>query len=814
MKKILFAMAVGLLLLSGTVGLPAYKEISLSNQKESEAIVVHLPEPLIEKDNDYIRVHLEGVSTYLMSPGKPILPKVVKTMELPFGVKNVKVEVVPEEVEEYEVSKEICPAPSPLPLLPSYLTTEISYKKDERVYESSEPFPDSWYTYRVGCGINANGERVTYVAIHIFPVRYAPAINQLYVAKSAEIKISYEKPERRFFPAVSTYDLVIIAPSLFSDELERFIEHKNAHGIKTFLKTTEEIYAEYSGVDKPEQIKYFIKDAIEEFGIKYVLLVGGLKSPIFGKPRDDVNQGSKYWHVPVRYNNLYDHPKFPLGEESIYDPGVLCDLYYADIYGEGGVFEDWDTNDDGIFAAWGKPNVENDTGIDLYPDVYLGRLACRSEKEVETVVEKIIKYEESPADPSWFNRMIVVSGDGFLDQQDLDIQWDVSNLPDGEYTIYAQSINPEGVAGPVDVVHVTVDHDAETSISFSQDDHLKVDSYPFSPIAEITSPSDGDVLGNTDFFYEPTEREAYCNMFTGWANVEYRNKVMHIRGKSYDPRPYGNLTNIHVWIENSDGEIVFSAWRNNTEMYYEGEWVTGEKALQGRGGALYYMPDNFEKIILWASNGKFTGQQDVIDALSQGAGFVFLSGHGSPTVWADHYPGIPGNRQHGSLTGLSTVSITPPFLPMNKISNVDKPFVCVVGGCHNSQFNVTALRSATDWFNKKKTWCYGLPAPECWSWWITSMPGRGAIAAMGNTGLGYGILGKDCTIGGADGWITTEFFRQYGEEGRHILGEAYEQTLVSYINTFDMQALEEGHPKTVMQWVLLGDPTLMIGGYS
>jgi hypothetical protein len=29
-----------------------------------------------------------------------------------------------------------------------------------------------------------------------------------------------------------------------------------------------------------------------------------------------------------------------------------------------------------------------------------------------------------------------------------------------------------------------------------------------------------------------------------------------------------------------------------------------------------------------------------------------------------------------------------------------------------------------------------------------------------------------------------------------------------------MNNLEEGHPKTVTQWILLGDPSLKIGGYS
>jgi hypothetical protein len=84
---------------------------------------------------------------------------------------------------------------------------------------------------------------------------------------------------------------------------------------------------------------------------------------------------------------------------------------------------------------------------------------------------------------------------------------------------------------------------------------------------------------------------------------------------------------------------------------------------------------------------------------------------------------------------------------------------------------------------------------------------------MGNTGLGYGMPGKALTTGGGDGWITIEFFKQYGTEGHDILGQAYAQTLTTYVNTFDMTDLPAGHPKTIEQWVLLGDPTLKIGGY-
>jgi hypothetical protein len=804
MKKILLITVIGLLVLHGA------GTVAITNETTGKINEIIKTTPLTIKENKYAEIQLKDTATYLMKPGQPVLPKIVKTVELEFNARSINVEATPKTVKEYKIAKEIRPAPTPVPLIPG---ATAKHTKNQAIYTSDEPFPSSWYTYRVGCGLNRKGEHVTHVAIHLFPVRYIPAKDKLHVAEEFEITITYEKNGKKPFPLNSEYDLVIITPSRFARETMRLVEHKNNHGVKTLLKTTEEIYTEYTGVDKPEQIKYFIKDAVETLGVKYVLLLGGMKSLIWGRSRDDVNQGTRDWHVPVRYNNLFDDPEHPLTAGSIYDPGVISDLYYADIYKEGGVFEDWDPNDDGVFAAWGRPGVENDTNLDLYPDVYLGRLACRNIQEVKIVIDKIIKYEEKPCDPSWFKKMIVVSGDGFLDQQDLDIQWNVNDLPDGEYTIYAQSINKDGVAGPLDIINVTLDRTAKTNITFNHDDHLRTDTYPFPPITEITSPSEGDILGNTDFFYKPSEWEAYCNEFTGWANVSYENGTMHIRGKSYDPRPYGNLTHVHVWIKNSDGEIVFSKWRNNTEMYYEGEWVTGAKPLKGRGGALYYMPDDFEHVILWTSNGKFTGQQDVIDTLSQGSGFVFFSGHGSPRVWADHLPGVPGNRGPASVLGLVTIDPFggPPFFPMEKISNIDKPSVLVVGGCHNSQFNVTLIGSLLDWRLGLKLWTYGMPAPECWSWWFVRLKNRGAIATIGNTGLGYGLLGKDCTTGGLDGGLSSDFFRQYGTEGYDILGETYGQTLTTYIDTFDME--EDDHVKTITQWVLLGDPSLKIGGY-
>jgi len=829
MKKVISLAIVGMFLLEGISALEFKNAASATVSRNLDFMV-----PLLETERygeKFLSINLKGVDTYLLENGRPVLPKMVKVVELPFGAKNIRVEVTPQGVKEMSISAPVRPAPAMLPLGLSDRVAINYLERDDAVYSQHEYYPNAWYSYRAGCGLNGAGEHVTLLIINFYPVRYSPADNKIEVARSADVQVKYDSPSRSPFPSYSAYDMVIIAPGKFSGELERLVEHKNSHGISTFLKTTEDIYSEYGGRDEAEKIKYFIKDAIEQWGIKYVMLVGGLKSQFWAKPKDNSNIGSRGWYLPVRYTNLWDNPAFPLDEETIHDPGVISDLYYADIYKEGGAFEDWDPNGDGIFAAWNKPGVENDTYLDLFPDVAVGRLACRSISEVQTVVDKIINYENGGCDPSWFKKMVVISGDGFLDQHDLNITWDTKSLPDGSYTIYAQSMNDEGEEGPVDVIHITLDRSQETDLHFNHDDHLNPalqNGYPAPPIAEIVSVSDGDVLGNTDYFYSPDESEAYLNFFMHWANVSYQDGVLTIRGKSYDPQPYGNLTDIHVWIENGEGDEVFSAWRNNTEMFYEGEWTVGDHAVQGRGGALYYMPDDFKQDVLFASNGRLTGQDDVLEVLNKGSGFVFMSGHGSPNSWGDHYPGVPGNRQYGSITGLVVTQLKPwfpyigfPVFPIDTLSNGEKLPVAVIGGCHNSQFNVSmvpaflhAFHLLFSFFPDNSMWTYGQLVPECLSWRLVRNPDGGAIASMGNTGLGYGVPGRDCTTGGGDGWITSEFFRQYGEKGYHVLGDAYIQTQTSYVSTFDMTDLGAGHTKSVQQWVLLGDPSLMIGGYS
>jgi len=425
----------------------------------------------------------------------------------------------------------------------------------------------------------------------------------------------------------SVYDLVVISPKKFVKALQPLEFHKNKVGVKTRIVSLEEVYDKmfWQGRDNAEKIKYFIKEAAEKWGIKYVLLVGDFRL------------------IPVRYCYNQDDSQW------YYEPRFISELYYADIYDKNGNFSTWDLDNDGVFGEWKLHSEEaEDKYIDLNPDVYVGRLACRNVFEVKTVVRKIIRYETKTYGKEWFKRIAVVAGDSF--------------------------------------------------------------------------PAD---------YFNPN------------------------------------------WTE------------------YEGELNT----LQ----ILENMSD-FEHIKLWTSNGNLTGPKDVISTINNGCGFIYLEGHSVPVRWMTH----PPNDMKWVL-GLSTFT-------MNFLSNKDMLPVCVVFGCHISQFDVN-IKKLLENHITQLTW-----VPECFSWKLTKKVGGGSIATIGCTGFGMAKEDKD-SFEEAGECLNKQFFYEYGLKKTDILGELWGKTISNYLNKYPIDWNTQGagdyaiDAKTVQQWVILGDPSLKIGGY-
>ena len=377
MKKIIPIVVIGVLLISG-LGAVAFPETEQKKLGKEETLT--FSELQIVEENNNIIVNIENANSNLRKIGYPLLPAHVRTYIFPFGTQIIDVDVTFSEHQEYILEKKIASTPEPISFVGG---KQISAKTGE-MKDEIEIYPESQFSYTIKAGI-INNENSFLLSVRCFPVRYNPSEMTLLYSDKIDINILYEPPKKPLFVS-DEYSLVIIAPEKFKSQLQPLVDHKIDVGIQTLLKTVEEIYDEYDGVDNQEQIKYFIKDAIETMGIEYVLLVGGM-----------VGQRFK-WYVPVRYSHVDDG-----GEGSF-----ISDLYYADIYDGDGNFSDWDSNGNGVFSEWVGANKDI---IDLVPDVYLGRLPCRYKQEVKIMVDKIITYETTAYGEEWFDRMVVVGGD-------------------------------------------------------------------------------------------------------------------------------------------------------------------------------------------------------------------------------------------------------------------------------------------------------------------------------------------------------------------------------------------------------------------
>jgi len=204
---------------------------------------------------------------------------------------------------------------------------------------------------------------------------------------------------------------------------------------------------------------------------------------------------------------------------------------------------------------------------------------------------------------------------------------------------------------------------------------------------------------------------------------------------------------------------------------------------------------DFTPIKLWASTGKLITGWNIVREVSKGCGFWYLSGHGNHKIWATYDP-------EGSRVGEFDVYNTL-FL-----RNYKKLPVCLVGGCHNSEFSIFLYKHFKLW--NRQSWM-----KECWSWRLVSKPNGGSIATLGATGLSwYSAEYK----GEGINWLNLQFFKEYVNDTLY-LGKIWKNSLNKYITNFpiDWNTTSGGfnsiNAKSVQEWTLLGDPSLRIGGY-
>jgi len=383
LKKIIGILVVTLLIAINAQGIK-----NISNEKNIETdFTVTFSKPNINYINNKISITLAETNAILSHPNKPVLPIYKKTIVYPYGTQIESIDIsLSSSIQQERISKQLICAPEVFPPNSKELLKE-SYTKMKIENQITSMYPESWYDYSLNCGIYC-GKPSLILNLVLYPMRILH--DTLYCVSTFHINIDIKENEIIQKPTIED-NLLIIAPQEFTDLLQAFVEHKESKGISTTLVSLESIYDStyftVEGRDEAEKVKYFIKNAYDEWNIKYVLLVGGRKPGI-----------TESWYVPVRYVHVF------WGEENKY----ISDLYFADIYNADYSFSTWDTDENNVFCEWPSFGALQDT-IDLYPELLIGRWPCRNAFELKIIIQKTIEYENMQL----HKKIVLVGGDNF-----------------------------------------------------------------------------------------------------------------------------------------------------------------------------------------------------------------------------------------------------------------------------------------------------------------------------------------------------------------------------------------------------------------
>lgn len=344
----------------------------------------------IEKYQGYDRLILTG-GRCENPPGAPELPVLAYGFSLPAEQYIENVRILGEKYRELNGRYHLYPQQR------SWAINEIPQftPPDSEYYNCQYLYPRSTITnYHTG---NLRGCRIG--RLSYAPFRYNPMTGQLYVLKKLSIELETGYRADRFEPRRQTtlsrdiferiarsfvgpgsavfpgriednpedlhpaelptllgppVDYLIITNDSLTAVFESYARFKKMYGFNSAIRTMNWIRNRYSGFDDAERVRNFIKDAVEKWGVGFVLLGG------------DVPE------VPVRVVRME-----PLLQEG--PAYIATDLYYSDLDGN------WNFDRDEYFG-------EIEDSLDLYPDVLVGRITARSDSDVINYLDKVRDY--------------------------------------------------------------------------------------------------------------------------------------------------------------------------------------------------------------------------------------------------------------------------------------------------------------------------------------------------------------------------------------------------------------------------------------
>lgn len=308
---------------------------------------------------------------FLAELGKPTLPSWEIKIALPSGMAVKSVQVVSTTQEEIPGEFNIFPAQPPIRI--GLSDGDVDFvEPDKKTYSSSQPYPSKLVEFVHQTDLAGQGIAV----IQLYPVQYIPAEKKLTLYTSITLVIegvggyecedylspnisergrkTYEqtikdmvnnpedvrlnaafKASTSMVPPGGPFDHVIITSSSYGSYFQPLVDWHTQKGVKDTVITTNWIYSNYSGSSNKQKIRNFIIDANSSWGTTYFLLGGENET------------------VPFEYRTYYSE-------------SASSDQYYSD-------FDD-----------------------DWLHEVFVGRVSVGSTTQINTFVNKVLKYEKDP----------------------------------------------------------------------------------------------------------------------------------------------------------------------------------------------------------------------------------------------------------------------------------------------------------------------------------------------------------------------------------------------------------------------------------
>ena len=324
---------------------------------------------LIER-GEYSTFRINQDVIYSQITGAPAIPLKSVFIQLPEGKKINSVNVIPQDYETIQLSKQLLPVQRAFPL--SY-DKRVTFQEPIEQFYDTEVYPEN-QVFNFGSGQLGNTS-IGYISFYSY--RYFPKEFKIEIPENFKIEIEFEDDLNfEYYPGnyitneileslgISNREeeeikYLIITPQDFFTCYEELLNWRYIQGVETYIETVENIENNYTGIDLQEKIRNFIIDIYETQVISFVTL------------------GADVAYIPDRKFFAFDCEYGSYDDEN----DIPSDMYYSCLNGN------WDANGNGIYG-------EDEDEPDYFPELFISRIPVVNVGEVEDYISRLIDYEK------------------------------------------------------------------------------------------------------------------------------------------------------------------------------------------------------------------------------------------------------------------------------------------------------------------------------------------------------------------------------------------------------------------------------------